>query len=167
MPTNKPRPLPRTVPTTATPGTISRCRVCGKVPLKWWHTDGKWRLFEMDNTIHQCVDPPLDELVIDDAELRNITQLSSLILGATDHRWVQDVLFCRIQDREVAWRPIRNNGDAFELSVMMHVLGLEVDYDHNQYLDIIESDDPVASARLAITQWAARVVLQHQSKGKS
>lgn len=42
------------------PRKIPSCRCCGKTPLVWKNIDGtKWRLFETDDSIHNCPKNPL------------------------------------------------------------------------------------------------------------
>ena len=46
------------------PKKIPTCKFCGKTPLRWRQVEGKWVLFELDETFHDCPKHalPLDTL---------------------------------------------------------------------------------------------------------
>lgn len=39
------------------------CRCCGTTDLVWNQHQGRWRLFTLEGTIHQCPKNPLKELI--------------------------------------------------------------------------------------------------------
>lgn len=42
-------------------GGLKSCRCCGASHLHWGQHNGKWRLFELDESLHLCAVNPLKE----------------------------------------------------------------------------------------------------------